>query len=904
MSTTIHVQNSEELRTAISQAEGGEKIVLANNGEKYKVSLWKPDLDELPDSVTITSEDPDNPAVIDQILLQKLDNLVFEDLAFSGEPRTGHNKPDLILKDCANIKVVNCTFKNSAEAKGERGDANTTAISVTGSEGVTVEDCEISHYLRGISHRNNVDLEFVNNSFHHIQEDGIRGGGVDGMTISGNVFEDWFSIDSSWLHADFIQIWSHATSRATENVLISDNVFLGQDEQSAQQVIFARNDEIDMFGGDPEEWMFRNWTITNNLIDSDASAGIKLAYVDGLDISENTLIGNSRIQVFQSENGTIENNITVGFSFKNNSNLEEVNNLIVQEYDQGNLSYSESVFANLALFRDTDDVRQLVLSREFMETGGMEYGADMFTLPLARDGVVLVIDESSFSFETPTSRVLTLRAFDGEGNEIEVPGDEVLWQLSDGKVVSGREVVVDFEDRSLSEVSVAVLQDGAVVGGTYTLIEHPPEVLFELGTCETGFVDVSACGGTVQGDAATSVFDPVLNRDVMVMSETGNIRINPNSAMIDLPTATIEMTLQRLDADAGHGSLLGKSNWFKVEVMEDGGIRFTVIDPHSSQPHYVYTEEGLLSDTDWHHVVVVMDNIEDYSAKLYVDGALVAECDTPWDAGTGDDDFSLGNRWNASLNAKIADFKVTSLAADAAEVEALCEAAIKEDGVPSSAVPIDVLPVFDLDITNAGLADTAHDQTSLVYDSDIIVFDEALGAHVVDVPDSSVRIKTGADLGGTPEMSVALAYQRHDAQEGNGNIIGQAGWFQVNLRDNGELHFKLIDQETKKHYDVFTSGADLEDTDWHHILVTIDTEEDQVARLYLDGELEAEIFTDTAFRGTDAQFSLGNRFGKSLDGKVSDLQVFDEAFDAEYAAREYAQFSQDLAATDAFDLMV
>lgn len=889
----VEVENSAELRSALSNATGGETIILTNTIEKYKVTLWQKELSSLPEPVTIRSLDPANPATIDQLILENYGNAVIENVIFSGEPRTSHNKPDLILKKCSDITVKNCTFENSSTEFAERGAAINAAISLAGCDDVTIKDCEISHYLRAISHVNNTNLTISGNHIHHIQEDGIRGGGVDGMVISGNVFEDWLGIDGGWLHSDFIQFWTSSTNILTQNIHIVGNIFHGMPENSPRQVIFARNEKSEVSAENAQTWKFRSWTIEDNVIDSLSPAGIKLSFMEDFHICNNSLLGNSRIQIFQSAEGHIENNIARDVSLSNSSAILEVGNFITQDTIPSRPSYEETVFSGLSVFRESGDVRQLVLSQSFIDNFGQGVGADVSTLPMTARDVTLVIDESGFSFDAPRVRKLSVSAFDVLGEPMSLSDHYVTWSLSDGRTFTGSSVIVDFGDVLSSDVTVTVtVRDGADLVGTGAVtIDHPPRLLFELAATEQGLTDVSGNAGAVISDSDIAVFDPDLGRQVLVIPDPGNVQIDPSFDMSDMPYMTVALTFQRQQTEDGAGTLIGKSKWFRVDVLDDGSIRLIVTNPNTNEQIYLSSEVGLVSNTDWHHMVVVMDHLNDDSAKLYLDGALLIDFHMPWEAATNDSGISLGNRWSKSLDAKVGDLQIISAASNAQDVAQMYDEAILPAGTPTSGYYPDVTPVFDLEIDASGIYDDVGTGSSFSYDADTIVFEDMLGTHVLALPQTgSIKVKSAADLGGVTEMSLELLFRRDAIDGQNGHVVGKSQWFQINLRDNDELHFKLIDHETGKHYDVFTTDVDLNDTAWHHLFVTIDTTGDEAARLYLDGQLEAEIATSTAFRSTDTAFSMGNRFGKTMDGSVGDMLVYDEAFDADYIASAYDDF--------------
>ncbi|MHC0055483.1 right-handed parallel beta-helix repeat-containing protein, partial [Actibacterium sp. D379-3] len=83
MSEVIHVSNSEELVEALDNATGGETLLL-EGGDYGALKLNEytgVDL-SFPDTVTIASADPSDPAVFSSVYIRGATNLTFDGILF------------------------------------------------------------------------------------------------------------------------------------------------------------------------------------------------------------------------------------------------------------------------------------------------------------------------------------------------------------------------------------------------------------------------------------------------------------------------------------------------------------------------------------------------------------------------------------------------------------------------------------------------------------------------------------------------------------------------------------------------------------------------------------------------------------------------------------------------------
>ncbi len=878
---TIVVQDSDELKYALRTANGGETILLAPSEEKYKFDIWNRNLREAQEQVTIRSLDPEDPAVIDQIRLTKMTDIRFENLVFSGEPRESHNRQDLMLLGCERIEVANCTFAEEAAAMGERGDPVTGAVLLTGTTDVTISDSEFSGYLRAISHRDNTGVTITGNDFHHIQEDGIRGGGARDMTITGNVFHDWLGVEQGWLHADYIQIWSASTTLRTENLVISNNVFTGTEDSRARQVIFARNDKIDMYGGDPDDYMFRNWTITNNIIDVPTTAAIKIALIEDSLIAHNTILRNGAVQLSNSSGVEVLYNIYSKLQLRGDATgLTDYGNLALQEDDPALEAYFKTVFSNADGFRETGDTAQLALRAGVTADDGTVPGADPFLA--SEDPLNLVIMRTEFNYDAIETVGFQIRAFDSGGAPISLEGTVVSWDLGDGTLALGSDTILHtYAGRGEYAVTAMVAEDGKQLGSSSFRLDLPQSQVFKLGFLGGLAFDASGGGGLVDGTVQV-VLDEGLGTEVIQLDQTHVFRIDPGLSTAGLPGISMEMWLQRDSAEADAGKIVSKSDWFQLRLRGDGQLHFRVTDPGAGKSYDTFIEDHGLDDADWHQIAVTMDAGD--AARLYVDGALLAAVEMDWAAPVTDDPFMFGSNDTATLAAQVLDFEVEDTAWSAGEVEARYLFHMLDDIDP---VEEEDVSTFRLDLADDFVFGTAATGSGPVSGTAagkgaasgtaLVVADEDYGMDVIQLDQTHV-FRVDPDMPGDnlPEMSVELWLQRDAAHAGTGKIISKSESFQLRLRGDGTLHFRVIDGQARKSHDAFVEDHGLDDAGWHQIAVTM--EAGDAARLYVDGALLATVEMDWEVIASDDPFMFGSRETATLEAQLSDFEVQDTAW--------------------------
>lgn len=296
---TRTVIGPEALMEALSNARGGETILLEGGTYGALTLNGKSGFDiAFPDMVTITSADPDDPAVftamdIDGAANLTLDGLVFDYTFRKGQPL--HVRP-FSITGFRNVILRNSTFDGDL-ARGVSPEADGFGwgygLRVGRGSNLTIENNEIFHFHRGIVSGGIDGFVVRGNDLHSLRSDGMDFAQVQNVLIEGNYLHDFTRAFGTKDHADMIQFWTNRTSKPSTNITIRGNVLMAAGG-GATQSIFMRNDMVDR-GLAGDEMFYRDILIEDNVILNGHVHGITVGETDGLTIRNNTLL---RLQKF------------------------------------------------------------------------------------------------------------------------------------------------------------------------------------------------------------------------------------------------------------------------------------------------------------------------------------------------------------------------------------------------------------------------------------------------------------------------------------------------------------------------------------------------------------------------------------------------------------------------------
>ncbi|MFG6527949.1 right-handed parallel beta-helix repeat-containing protein [Sulfitobacter sp. M23508] len=355
MSTTITVTSAAELNQALSQATGGETILLAA-GDYGTLNLdGKSGFNiNYASNVTIKSADANTPATISEMTLDGASNITFEnivfDYTFNGESTS--YKP-FEIHNSANITIKDSVFDGDL-AQGvssiDDGYGTGKALAVRDSSGIVISNNEFYDWWKGLSVGASTNVTISGNDVHSVRSDGMSFGGVQNVLIENNYLHDFRASPNSGDHRDMIQFSKGLGP--SDNVIIRDNVFdMGTGTHA--QTIFMGNGKTDP---DDPAMFYTNILIEDNMIYNAHTHGITVTGAKDLTISHNTILAVDRavtggitipkINVTStSQNVTIDGNVVSGVAgHSGQSDWTVIDNVYVQNTDPSAANYYDNMF--------------------------------------------------------------------------------------------------------------------------------------------------------------------------------------------------------------------------------------------------------------------------------------------------------------------------------------------------------------------------------------------------------------------------------------------------------------------------------------------------------------------------------------------------------------------------------
>lgn len=320
--TTINVSNSTELYRAINTAKAGDTIQL-ESGVYSNVQIRGIKIDG---GVTITSKDPEKPAVLTDLDVRDSSGLNFSKLEFSIEYARGTDPMKVLNSKDIHFNDINVHGSVDGIATND-----TSAMQIRNSSDVTVENSEFHNLANGVTHLDSNGVQFSGNYFHDIRMDAIRGGGTSNLTVENNYFTNFRPAAGD--HGDAIQVWNSNTTTAAQNIVIRENVIV-QGEGGAVQGIFVT--------AQISKLLYQNVQVADNLIVGGLTNAITVNGADGVKIDGNVVAAvGSKIWIRMTDitNVTLTDNVSTDY-YKAGVfvAVEQTNNTKVPVQTDGGLS--------------------------------------------------------------------------------------------------------------------------------------------------------------------------------------------------------------------------------------------------------------------------------------------------------------------------------------------------------------------------------------------------------------------------------------------------------------------------------------------------------------------------------------------------------------------------------------
>ncbi len=243
----FNVSTTADLLAAVTRAQAGDEIRVAP-GQYSGVAIRG----VMPSgNVTITSADPNKPAVFSDFLISGSSNLTVSNVRMT-VPDNSLTWYHFQVASSSNIKITNTLF----DGPGLNPIQSTSGLMIRSSTNVTVHDSEFTNLVFGVNLLNNTGVTITNSLFHDIRVDGIRGGGNSQVYFGYNYFTNFYPRPEE--HADAIQFWTTNTTAPTSDITIVGNVYVRGEGSYYVHGIFFRDELMNM--------PFSNVTIKDNLI--------------------------------------------------------------------------------------------------------------------------------------------------------------------------------------------------------------------------------------------------------------------------------------------------------------------------------------------------------------------------------------------------------------------------------------------------------------------------------------------------------------------------------------------------------------------------------------------------------------------------------------------------------------
>ncbi|WP_311029148.1 right-handed parallel beta-helix repeat-containing protein [Mesorhizobium koreense] len=665
--SNIEVTSTAELISALSNATDGETILLAP-GSYGTLSLYdaRQPFAKFTNQVTIKSADLNNLAQFSSLHLSGVENLTFDSVNFSYTPALGapdYDKPFTVDRS-SNITIQDSIFSGAvAEGLGVTEDGYGTGhgLTVSNSSAITIENNEFSNFLRAAVFSGDNGVVVKDNNIHDIRSDGLDFANVNDVQIMNNYIHDFKGAPRSGDHMDMIQFWTNGTTSPSANITISEN-FLDSGGGSSTQSIFMRNEEVDS-GRAGKEMYYKNIIIKDNIIYNSHLHGISVGEVDGITISNNTILQNQSsgdpqvlVTVPTVTVSSASDDVKITNNIVDNLNLSPVdgqlfeNNLVVQSVDPSQSNYVGDLFVNAlagskATLADLQAVPDGLIKHMNVGASLTEYQPSTTTA----SGVIS--DEAG--------RGLDLLHHTFDVSDLHIPnevlnlnGASISWDFGDGSQ-SGNVDAHSYAHAGLYDVTATILLGGGetIELGKTIQVQSPVALLADF---DHGAQDLSDVINPVKiGEDVT--FEPHgdgqairLNGDVVTYDQTPDFYNNSEYTM-----------LVDFKKDAGHetegGRLVNYSGSFVVFVGADE-LSVAVTTDHGQI--WLKAKGVGIANTDWHNLAITFSGI-DGMAALYLDGNEIAHADGlegSTQVGMDSQPITLGDPWGQGFNGLIDNF--------------------------------------------------------------------------------------------------------------------------------------------------------------------------------------------------------------------------------------------------------
>ena len=900
MSNTINVTSLLELNEALSTATGGETILLAPGDYGDLALTGRSGFDvTFPSNVTITSADPQDPAVFSGLDVRDAGNLTFDGVTFDYIFQDGDYLFDTPFSVAAseNITIRNSTFDGdlpSGVSLIDDGYGYGIGLSTRDNTGITIEQNEFFDFYRALVVSSSDDIVVSSNDIYSIRSDGMNFAEVTGVLIENNYIHDFKSSPDSLDHGDMIQFWTNGTQTPSSDIVIRGNQLdIGDGDYT--QSIFMRNDLVDR-GLAGQEMYYSNITIEENVIVNGHKWGISVGETNGLIIQNNSVLHDDGGDVdgtdatveiplinvaTTSTNVVISQNATADITgYSDQSDWTVRNNAFVQDQNPADPGYYGDIFLSSSLQADDGVHNFTALPNSILNV--LSAGATETLAPTNESGL-------SARFQVSTSEEsAAIRSFDASFSQFgmeELPeGTTYLWDFGDGITANGVQASNVFGDSGDYAVSLTIqLPDGTQTTRTLE-VEIPDYVLYSYESTEG--TNSAANDGIAIGGTGTSL---VIQREDV-------------ATMLGADEFSVAMTLTA-DSAATAGEVMRLHQSFITSVNANGELYLQAFTEAGDRIRLT-TDGANLNDKEPHDISITLN---EGMLEITVDGdTLASTAMTSPLADNGNLDLVLGNPFgNGNFESVVSALRVTANESDfsgasnptntvPSEVppavdEVAVPPAVEEVEVPPAVHEVAVPPAVDeVEVPPtveevAAVPPAVHEVAVPPTVEEVAVPPIVENAQEVniDVITNAVTIGgTGTklsvdrervvDLMGTDDFDISMTLTA-DSAASTGEVVRLHQSFVTSVNANGELYLQAF-TEAGDRIRLTTDGANLNDKEPHDISITLN---EGMLEITVDGDtLASTAMTSPLANKGNHDLVFGNPWGKdNFEGVVSTLSI-------------------------------
>lgn len=896
MAKTIIVNTNQELVNALGSASGGDKILLApgHYGNLVLRGLQNSKL-LFEKTVSVTSLDPDRPAVIGGINAHTVSNIAFSNLVFDFESKVGdgHNVRPFYFRDASGVSFdgldVDGSFHKTA-AGADSASRLGVGLAFVNSEDIAITNSHFEDWDQAISINGADGVLIDGNEIHEISADGVYVFSTSDITISNNYMHNWRANSDSPAHRDMIQFYTDYTGAnnppTSRDIRIVGNIF---DSGSGDwtQTIWMRNEYVDGRKGGIESF-YRGVVIEDNLIRNAHIHGVFVGQSVGTVIRNNTLVNNAdtvadpftelpAIRISSASiGGSITGNIAHAVMTSGNTTVAVSGNQLIQRANYNAPNHYSEVFVD-GLSDSSGDWRDLLIQPDSPLSA---YGSSLSRFDVDPDSGLTAYIEAGFDFGlTQATYAFDARVFHAFSGWTPTNAS-VRWAFGDGTAATGLSVRHAYAASGEYTVHMTVTDPTGVAHRYDRTIDVISPVVFHE-TFDKGLAPLLAGGWTAHGAPTVAAGGLRLNGGTLEFNR------DPRSYGNEAYTLTVgfrydappKFAHEKLIEFVGGFSISVSAGWIKTSVTSTDGVK------------WLYREGLKLTDGATHKLSVTFSGA-DGVATLYLDGeaiATVSDFAGALQSGSNGRGVMLGSIYaNNDFTGVIEDVSFVTGAFDAPAVRALHQGGSlagllggpatspveptppvepAPPPAPADPVPADAMLFLDFE-------DGFADRSSLALGARAtgpVAIETVAGDDALRLNGGFVRLDRAPEHFQNDEFSLSMRLLRDYDDAATEIVSSFFGGFMVAV---GDSFVKASLITTKGTVWLKASDLDIETDEWLDLDITFSGESGE-ARLFIDGVLADTIVglegAQQAGRATHG-IELGNAHGANgFRGLIDDL---------------------------------